>query len=174
MSGPPGLAIRRAGPGDAALLAALAERTFRDAFGDANRREDLELHVRTHYTAARIGEELAEPGAVTLLAEVHRVAVGYAQLRSFEPPFPLGAGGLMLHRFYLEQTWIGKGIATSLMDVVRGEARARGANFLWLTVWEANPRAIAFYRKCGFSQVGTTTFTVGTDPQQDWVMRSPV
>jgi RimJ/RimL family protein N-acetyltransferase len=37
-------------------------------------------------------------------------------------------------------------------------------------VWEHNPRAQAFYAKCGFVQAGTKPFVVGTDVQNDWVM----
>jgi len=37
-------------------------------------------------------------------------------------------------------------------------------------VWERNPRAIAFYRKCGFAEVGTHTFVFGTDRQRDLVL----
>ena len=34
------------------------------------------------------------------------------------------------------------------------EARGRGASWLWLKVWEENPRARAFYRRWGFRQAG--------------------
>jgi hypothetical protein len=37
-------------------------------------------------------------------------------------------------------------------------------------VWERNPRAIAFYHRWGFLDVGTTTFMLGHDLQTDRVM----
>jgi GNAT superfamily N-acetyltransferase len=40
----------------------------------------------------------------------------------------------------------------------------------WLGVWERNPRANAFYRKVGFTDVGSHVFMVGTDPQTDRIM----
>ena len=53
------------------------------------------------------------------------------------------------------------------------EARRRGAGAIWLGVWEHNPRAQAFYRKCGFTPVGSHIFMVGSDPQTDqiWQLR---
>ena len=60
------------------------------------------------------------------------------------------------------------------MDAVRASARASGARVLWLGVWEHNPRAIAFYRKCGYIAVGSKTFDVGGDLQTDRVMRLPL
>jgi ribosomal protein S18 acetylase RimI-like enzyme len=49
-------------------------------------------------------------------------------------------------------------------------ALRRGAGAVWLGVWERNARAIAFYRKCGFADVGSQTFELGSDRQQDRVM----
>jgi MOSC domain-containing protein YiiM len=49
-------------------------------------------------------------------------------------------------------------------------ARARGAETLWLGVWERNPRAIRFYARCGFVDAGEKSFIVGTDVQRDRVM----
>jgi ribosomal protein S18 acetylase RimI-like enzyme len=56
------------------------------------------------------------------------------------------------------------------MDGVKTAARDLGGRRLWLGVWERNPRAIAFYRKSGFSDAGTTTFQLGSDLQTDRVM----
>jgi ribosomal protein S18 acetylase RimI-like enzyme len=65
---------------------------------------------------------------------------------------------------------MGRGLAQALMAEVENAARRRGAHELWLGVWERNPRAQAFYRKCGFEKVGTQIFVVGDDPQTDHVM----
>jgi GNAT superfamily N-acetyltransferase len=167
---PPGLRIRPVRIEEAETLARLAARTFRDAFGPDNNPADLELHLSTTYTADRMRQALRDPGCTSLFAEVDGVPVGYAQVfdREAEPP---SSGGRMLSRFYLEQAWLGQGIAPRLMDAVTEDARRRGARYLWLTVWQRNPRAVRFYEKCGFRVTGATTFTVGSDPQTDWVMR---
>ncbi|HEX7807692.1 MAG TPA: GNAT family N-acetyltransferase, partial [Thermoanaerobaculia bacterium] len=49
---------------------------------------------------------------------------------------------------------------------------ARNANVqsVWLGVWEHNPRAIAFYEKCGFRITGKHPFLLGSDLQTDLVM----
>jgi len=49
-------------------------------------------------------------------------------------------------------------------------ARELGGATLWLGVWEHNPRAIAFYAKCGFHDRGSQPFLVGSDLQNDRVM----
>ena len=62
------------------------------------------------------------------------------------------------------------GLARTMMDAVMRAARTGNADTIWLSVWEHNPRAIAFYRKAGFEIVGGKAFVVGTDVQTDHVM----
>ena len=42
---------------------------------------------------------------------------------------------------------------------------------IWLGVWEKNPKAISFYKKFGFVEVGDQVFPLGNDPQRDIVMK---
>lgn len=169
---PPGLVIRRGTPGDAVLLAGLMARTFRDAFAAQNTPENLALHLATNYGEAIQRAELTDPAMTTLIVEIDGVPAGYAQVGERAPPVEVpDLTGLVLARFYLEQAWVGKGIAQPLMQAVRAVALARGAEALWLTGWVENPRATAFYHKCGFETVGRTTFRVGGEIQSDWVLR---
>jgi ribosomal protein S18 acetylase RimI-like enzyme len=56
------------------------------------------------------------------------------------------------------------------MAAVRAAAREFGGQQLWLSVWERNPRALSFYKKEAFVDVGSTDFYVGSDRQTDRVM----
>ena len=56
------------------------------------------------------------------------------------------------------------------MQATIQEARLRGCDSVWLGVWEENLRAISFYKKWGFREVGNHIFTVGNDPQNDFIM----
>jgi ribosomal protein S18 acetylase RimI-like enzyme len=49
------------------------------------------------------------------------------------------------------------------------EARRSENDLLWLTVWDRNERAIAFYRRWGMAEAGETSFTVGSQCQRDLV-----
>ena len=167
--------IRRATPDDAEMLAAFGERTFRDAFAAANRAADIEAYVAATYPVARVRADLADPGRLTLVAEWEHTPVAYAQLRSGPAPACVtGPGPIELLRFYVDQGWHGHGVARVLMDAVRSAAAGGGAGTLWLGVWERNPRAIAFYGKCGFRDVGSQPFLLGSDRQTDRIMTRPL
>jgi ribosomal protein S18 acetylase RimI-like enzyme len=160
------LQVRRAVTGDAAALAELAARTFVDAFGAENNPEDLALYLAEAYGEPQQRAEIEQPDGITLLAELDGALAGYAQLRRS----PAEWGNVELARFYVDRRWHGRGVAQSLMDAVLNAARTLGGTTLWLGVWERNPRGIAFYRKCGFTDIGAHEFVVGTDVQTDRVM----
>jgi ribosomal protein S18 acetylase RimI-like enzyme len=167
----PAVRIRRDGVEDAEALAAFAARTFADTYAAQNRPEDMEAHLASAYGEAQQRAELADPAVVTLLAEDGVAFAGYAQVRPGRAPECVRhPGAHELHRFYVARAHHGRGVAHLLMHAVLVAARERGATHLWLSVWERNPRAIAFYAKMGFERAGTTYFHVGRDRQDDLVL----
>lgn len=165
------LVIRRATERDAERLAELARRTFVETFGPDNSVEDMSIHVAQSFGADVQLREIRDPRMVTLLAEVGPTMAGFAQVREGRwPPCVTGESPVEVWRFYVDRPFQGRGIAQALMDAVEQIARERGARTLWLGVWERNPRAIAFYTKCGFADVGSHAFIFGTEEQTDRVM----
>jgi GNAT superfamily N-acetyltransferase len=167
--------IRRASPGDAAALAVLAERTFRDAFAADSSPSDLALHCAQSYSPALQRREIEDQTLVTLLVENVGVLAAFAQVRLHAPHACVVANNPSeLARFYVLKRWHGLGIARDLMNRVVETAIAGGSSHLWLGVWERNERAQTFYGKFGFHAVGDHIFRVGTDPQRDLIMVVPL
>ena len=153
------------------MLADLARTTFYDTFAATNAASDMALHLQSAYGVPQQAAELQNPGVTTLVVEENGAAIAYAQLRDDHvPECVTGPAPVELWRFYVHRDWHGRGVAQALMDRVKAEARRRGAQTLWLGVWERNDRARAFYVKCGFADAGEHIFLFGTDPQTDRVM----
>jgi ribosomal protein S18 acetylase RimI-like enzyme len=196
----PELALRTAGPDDAPALAALAEHVFRDTFGPHNTAEDMDAYCRAAFAIDHVRHELTDREYHTVLAIAHGELAGYAQLRATAPPpcvtgpaaldptagsAPRPAGeavgvptprlaALELKRLYVDRRWHGGGLAAALLDRAIAIAVQRGARTLYLSVWQHNHRAIAFYAKHGFVRVGVAEFTLGRDVQLDPVMVRPL
>lgn len=174
------MTIRRATPTDASDLSRLGAATFRDAFQADNMPEDMERYLAEAFTPKQQAIEISDPDSIVLLAELRAPSadaelVGYAHLVSGSTPEAVrGAVPLELKRLYVDRAWHGQGVAQALMDAAFTAARARGAETLWLGVWERNPRAVAFYQKYGFTRVGEHTFLLGTDAQTDWLLVRPL
>jgi ribosomal protein S18 acetylase RimI-like enzyme len=165
------ITIRRATPADAALLASLAASAFSDSFAADNSAENMALYMAKAFGESIQRAELSDAQRTVLFAEQDGEVVGYAMLH--EGPVPVSVGddsALEIARFYSIKRTIGTGVGATLMQRCIEEAAARGKATLWLGVWDRNARAIAFYQRWGFVDVGTQTFTLGHDVQSDLVM----
>jgi len=180
--------IRRADAADAAMLSAFAERIFRETFEASNDPADMAAYLAEAFAVERQREEIAAADAIVLLAEdltgsadrgtgsnadAPRATplAGYSHLTAGEPPDCVAGPDLLeVKRFYVDSTWQGTGLAQLLMRATLDAAVASGARTVWLGVWEHNPRAIAFYRKLGFAEVGAHDFMLGRDRQTDLIM----
>jgi len=163
--------IRRGVASDASALATFAARTFHETFAADNRPEDMAAHIASSFGVAQQTRELGDPDVATLLAFRGDALVAFAQLRRKTPPACVAQSRpIELQRFYVDRPVHGTGVAQALMAAARQAARELGGEHLWLGVWERNPRAIAFYAKTGFRDVGSTVFHVGPDRQTDRVL----
>ena len=167
--------IRKALPSDAKALAEIAEATFRATFSAMNTAEHMELHCQTNYGEHTQAAEISNPEMVTLVSEYESRMIGYAQMRWGSAPSCVSANSPgEIQRLYVVEDCHGKGIAQDLMNACIDEIKQRGSDAAWLGVWERNPRAISFYKKSGFVEVGDHTFSLGGDPQRDIIMVRPV
>jgi ribosomal protein S18 acetylase RimI-like enzyme len=171
----PDLTLRPATLDDAPALGWFAEHVFRDTFGPHNRPEDMDAYCRKAFALDAMRGELADGDLHTALAIAHGAIAGYAQLRAGPPPACVtGPHPIELKRLYVERRWQGHGVAQTLMTHAIELAQQRGAQTLYLSVWQHNHRAIAFYAKHGFERVGVAPFRLGADLQLDPVMMRPL
>jgi ribosomal protein S18 acetylase RimI-like enzyme len=164
----PAVSIRHAACADAANVARFAVRTFEEALGADNRAEDVALYIAASCNERKQRLEIENPMVETLLVESDQAFAGFAQRRQGAAPSCVQeTDAVELWRLYIDAPWHGRGIAHRLMRAVADAARRRRARWRWLRVWERNPRAQAFYRKCGFEIVGAQPFLLGTERQVD-------
>ena len=172
--------VRAAAVADAVPLSRLAASTFRETFERDNTPEDMERYLAEAFSPGLQAAEIDDPLGVMLLAECvgesgDAEMVGYAHLLSGPVPQAVtGPTPLELKRLYVARAWHGRRVAQALMDAALIAARRRGAQTMWLGVWERNARALAFYTRYGFTRVGEHTFMLGDDAQTDWVFSRPL
>ena len=163
--------IRRAGVADAALLARVGAQAFVDTFGADNTPDDMASYLAGAFGESIQRAELADARNTLFLAERRDDVVGYAMLREGPAPSEIASDdAIEIVRLYAFTKWIGTGVGAALMRHCLGEAAARGRQVVWLGVWERNARAIAFYQRWGFADVGSHAFLLGSDRQTDRLM----
>jgi len=170
----PPITIQRAQASDARRLSAFARRMFHETFGPQNTPENMHAYLSSSFNETRQLAEIENPNAITLLVDSGATLVGYSHLQLGEtPPCVSDRHAIELVRFYVDPALHGRGVAHQLMRESLAAASARALS-VWLGVWDQNARAIAFYGKCGFRDVGSHDFMLGTDRQTDRIMWRPI
>ena len=167
-----GFRIRLATAADAGRLSRFLADMFARTFGAQNKPDDLAAYLAYAFGEEQQRREILDEATMFFVAEEHpRELVGCAQLkRGSRSEHVTAAKQAELSRIYADARWHGQGLGRALLDSCVTAATEWGAEALWLGVWEKNPRAIAFYEKNGFREVGDQPFMVGSDKQRDIVM----
>lgn len=156
---------------DADALDAMARETWVRTFGHGYAREDLDAYLAQAYgPTGQLRSHLADPAIRWHVARADGGIVGYAKLI---PPWVDQAdpGDIQLGQLYVAHDRHGQGVAQALMDWAITTARAHNAPALLLAVFEENHRALAFYAKYGFVEIGDCAYPVGRKIDRDLIMR---
>ena len=159
---------RDAGAADLPAIDRLFRASFAATFGHLYAPADLQAFF-ARFTPEAWAERLATNRF--RLAEVGGEPVGYAQLGTVTMPTEHVPGDRELRQLYLAEHAKGTGVADALMRWTIDAARAEGAATLFLSVYVDNARAIRFYDRYGFRDVGAYAFMVGDHEDEDRIMR---
>ncbi len=155
--------IRIATGSDAEIIALLGRVTFTETFGDLfEAKEDLRTYLNQTFSVKKILRGLQKPENVFYIAFVDDLPVGYAKLKlnspsSFAPSTP----SAQLQKIYVLHDFLGMKIGLELQNQLIQKAIASKYKTIWLSVYEENARAITFYKKNDFKEIGTYDFTIG-------------
>jgi diamine N-acetyltransferase len=156
---------------DVPALADLGQRTFRATYAAETRPEDMDAFLDGAYRPEDLAADLADPRHRWMVAEVEGQLAGFANLVAGDCHDSIVARSpVLLGNLYLDRSAQGIGLGSALMTRLLETARGEGHDVIWLGVWEKNPKAIAFYRRWGFFEVGSVPFTFGNERQRDLVM----
>lgn len=163
--------VKMATNSDAKILTELSRTTFIETFAKDNRKEDMDLYIAKTFGVDKQLKEIQDPKRRIAIAWSNSEATGFLHLIESEPdPSVKGPKPLEILRLYVDARWHGKGVGPALMEKVIQIAANEGFQTLWLGVWEHNLRAISFYRKYGFQEIGKHGFQLGHDNQVDLIM----
>lgn len=166
------IAIRKAVPEDAALLADLGRETFIETFGQLYAAEDLTDFLTKNFSPAIQAAEIAAANHHLAIAYLDDVAVGYAKSGPNKLPVPNPAApAYELHRIYLKPRAKGAGVGKALMqDALQFFAKQNAAG-IYLGVWAENIRAQSFYAGFGFRVIAEYDFMVGNQADHELIMQ---
>lgn len=169
------LSIQAVQPDQISELAHLGRRTFSEAFYHDNTPSDIEHYLDHAFAKAHIRSQYENPNCHFFFAVCQGQNIGYLKLNTDEAQTEFQEKhGLEIERIYIASGEQGKGYGHQLLEFAENYAHKLDKNYIWLGVWEYNPRAIALYERFGFSKFDTHIYHIGNDAQTDYLMRKYV
>lgn len=162
------IALRPATADDALSIGVLATQVYLDTYAIDGIGPTIARDVLAQFSTPAIGAELA--AATVTVAERGGRLVGFAQL-VLDAARAGGAGrGAELLRLYVHPRFAGAGLGSTLLRHAEAQAAAHGATELWLTAWIGNRRALAFYARRGYFDVGRTMYVVEHERHENRIL----
>ncbi len=166
------LELKKCEINDVEILSEFAKQNFYNAFAHMNTKEDMDAYLAEAFNKAKLSEQLCDANSNIYFLYCDSQLAGYLKLNEAPSQTDINdADSLEIERIYVAQEYQGKKLGQYLMDSAVRFANDSNKNYVWLSVWQKNEKAIRFYRKNGFYEFGTHSFVMGDDVQTDYIMR---
>lgn len=164
--------IRKVNIEDLEQLKAIGKRTFCETFSADNSEENITEYLNNGFSTKKLQIELTDPNAEFYFAELQGEVIGYLKVNSGQSQTEIrDEDAFEIERIYVLKEFHGKKVGQLLYEKAIELAKSKAAAYVWLGVWEENPRAIRFYEKNGFEAFDKHIFKLGEDKQTDIMMR---
>ena len=164
--------IRKANTQDIGKLKEIGRLTFFETFSSDNSEENMNEYLKNGFSTEKLNNELSDPNAEFYFCELKGEVIGYLKVNSGQSQTELKDNkAFEIERIYVLKEFHGKKAGQLLYDKALELAKSRRADYVWLGVWEENPRAIRFYEKNGFVAFDKHIFKLGEDEQTDIMMK---
>lgn len=157
---------------DIADLQTIGKQTFQETFSAGNTEENMTRYLEEGFSIEKLISELNDSNTEFYFALWNDRVIGYLKLNMGKSQTELkDEKAIEIERIYVLNKFHGKNVGQLLYNKAIQQAEAKNADYIWLGVWEENPRAIAFYTKNGFEAFDQHVFKLGDDAQTDIMMK---
>jgi diamine N-acetyltransferase len=164
--------IIRATISDIDQLLIISRQTFSETFSAGNTAEDMKKYLEGELSIVNLTAELNNKDSEFYFAIIENKVVGYIKLNFGQSQTELKEdNSLEIERIYVSKKYHGKRVGQLLYEKAIEISKQKNADYIWLGVWEENPRAISFYKKNGFVEFDKHLFVLGNDEQTDIMMK---
>lgn len=157
---------------DLEKLQKIGRKTFEETFSESNSEENMRNYLEEGFSKEKLTAELNNKDSEFYFAILKDEVIGYLKVNFGESQTELkDSKALEIERIYVSKEFHGKSVGQILYDKAIEIAKQKGSEYVWLGVWEENPRAISFYKKNGFVEFDKHIFRLGADEQTDIMMK---
>jgi ribosomal protein S18 acetylase RimI-like enzyme len=153
-------------------LREIGKMTFAETFSSDNSEENMMEYLENGFSTEKLKTELTDKNAEFYFAEFDGKVIGYLKVNVGQSQTEIKIkNALEIERIYVLKEFHGKKVGQILYEKALQLAKEKKVEYVWLGVWEQNPRAIRFYEKNGFVEFDKHIFKLGNDEQTDIMMK---
>jgi ribosomal protein S18 acetylase RimI-like enzyme len=170
-----GITIKKALIGDVKELQNIGRQTFLETFSADNTEENMRKYLEEDFSEKKLTSEISDKNSEIYFAGYGNKVIGYLKINFGESQTDLKDNkAIEIQRIYVLKEFHGKQVGQVLYEKALAIAKEKNADYVWLGVWEKNPRAINFYKKNGFVEFDKHIFVLGDDEQTDIMMKKNI
>ena len=166
------ITIQKATLNNIEQLQKIGRETFSETFSSSNTEENMKQYLEEGFSIEKLTDELNNENSEFYLALSETNLIGYLKINFGASQTELkDEKSLEIERIYVLKEFHGKKVGQVLYQKAIEIAKQKNSDYIWLGVWEENPRAISFYKKNGFVEFDKHIFRLGNDEQTDIMMK---
>ncbi|MGV3656450.1 MAG: GNAT family N-acetyltransferase [Chitinophagaceae bacterium] len=159
-------------PADAEMLAHVGGVSLLESHGHSAPPEVMQAYVDRSFSVAACRAELSDNRNIFYALYYHGEPAGYFKTIYSIPHQSVAIQPVTkLERLYVLNKFLDKKLGQLLLQKSVELSKEAGEQGMWLNVWKKNERAIRFYQKQGFENVGESMFVLTeTHANPNWVL----
>ncbi|AZA58654.1 MULTISPECIES: GNAT family N-acetyltransferase [Flavobacteriales] len=166
------ISIQKATLEDIEQLQKIGRETFFETFSSSNTEENMKQYLEEGFSIEKLTDELSNENSEFYFALSETKVIGYLKINFGISQTELkDEKALEIERIYVLKEFHSKKVGQILYEKAIEIANRKNSDYVWLGVWEENPRAISFYKKNGFVEFDKHIFRLGDDEQTDIMMK---
>jgi len=154
--------IQKAKIEDLEIIALLGRLTWAESHGQyIDDKNDIPKYLNENFSISKTNQNINDPNIHYSIIYVDDLPAGYAKIVVNKPQENIESrNSCQLERIFILDEFIPLKIGQKLMSFVEKQAKELLLDTIWLTVYIKNNRAIRFYERNDFKNVGELNFSV--------------
>ena len=153
-------------------LQEIGRKTFAETFSSGNSEENMKEYLDKGFSTEKLKTELTNKNSEFYFALIDNKVIGYLKVNFGQSQTEIkDENTLEIERIYVLKEFHGKKVGQILYEKAMEISKQKNVDYVWLGVWEENPRALRFYEKNGFVEFDKHIFKLGNDEQTDIMMK---
>lgn len=162
--------IRNATSADSKKLSILFKQVYIKTYGVEGVSDEFANFITEQFSVPRIENTIASNPDALLVAEYKNNLVGVLEIE-YDKPCPVeDIVAPEINKIYILEWFCNRGIGEMLMEKAETLLKEKGYSQLWIWLLESNLRALSFYKKHNYIEIGKAPFEMEVNTYQNIVM----